>query len=397
MTKDQQTCIFDQFRQASNEIRRKYGGSGLGLSISKKLVEAMGGTLVVESELGQGSTFSVWMPGLIIDAVEPQPPAKNPSVSRVLVYEAPTNADDNNKSFLSSAVEAAGREVHHVWQEDQLKSALETYSPDAIVIAACTKTRDCASDEVCAILRDGIERNPALLAVGIDKALSICDLSNHDRICRLPLFPTSDDFKEAFDTGKVKASPTLAKYIDEVASNSRLSPLRVLVAEDILINQKVMIKLLSRLPCSVEIANNGVEAVAMSSKNKYDLILMDCVMPEMDGLEATRIIRKSDKTLPIVALTANATTDDRRKCLEAGCSDFMAKPVSFDLLCSIFAKISNSTAAGAAVATAPPAIIATEHVANGYVANEHVANGYVAKGQVANGHAANGHVIDPRP
>ena len=360
MTKDQQKCIFDQFRQASNEIRRKYGGSGLGLSISKKLTEAMGGMLDVESELGQGSTFSVWLPGLLIDAAEPPPTAKKPSVSRVLVYETATNADGNNKSFLSSAVKASGREVHHVCHEDQLKSALETYSPDAIVVAACTKTRERASDEVCAILRDSIERNPRLFAVGIDKALSTCDLSNHaERICRLPLFPTSDDFGEAFDRRNVKVSPTLAKYIDEVASNRRVNPLRVLIAEDNLINQKVMMKLMSRLPCSVEIANNGIEAVAMSSKKKYDLILMDCVMPEMDGLEATGIIRETDKTTPIVAVTANATTDDRRQCLEAGCSDFMAKPVSFDLLCSIFAKISNSTATAAtAAAAAAPAIIA---------------------------------------
>jgi two-component system, sensor histidine kinase and response regulator len=350
MTKDQQGLIFDQFRQASNEIRRKYGGSGLGLSISKKLVAAMSGTLTVESELDRGSTFTMWLP----DNIDPgDQPRAHPLVSTVLLYEAPILADNTSKTFLSSGIKAAGRDVHHVWEAELLESAFDKFSPDTIVVATRPNSRDSALDDVLSFLRTVLDRNPALLVIGIDKSLSKWDVSGNfkaKQICRLPLFPTSNEFKEAFDTRRLKESPTLAKHIEEVASNCRMNPLRVLVAEDIVINQKVIVKLLSRLPCTVDIANDGAEAVELAGMHKYDLILMDCVMPVVDGLEATRIIRRRDKTTPIVALTANATTDDRRTCLQAGCSDFMPKPVSFDLLCTIFAKISKNSATAVAAA-----------------------------------------------
>jgi CheY-like chemotaxis protein len=263
------------------------------------------------------------------------------------LYEVPAIAKDINKTFLSSGIKAAGRYVHRVCNSDQLESALRTDSPDAVVIATCPKSRDSASDKVIAILRCAVEQNPALLLVSIDKALNKFNSSGDvsvEQICRLPLFPTSNEIAEAFDTGHIKAGlRTLAERVNDVASSIRVNPLRVLVAEDVVINQKVMIKLLARLPCTVQIANNGLEAVELAGMHKYDLILMDCVMPVMDGLEATRLIRKTDMATHIVALTANATTDDRRNCLEAGCDDFMPKPVSLDLLCSIFAKISKST------------------------------------------------------
>jgi two-component system, sensor histidine kinase and response regulator len=342
MTKEQQKHIFDQFRQGSTETRRKYGGSGLGLSISKKLTVAMGGYLKVESELGEGSTFSVWLPGLDLDAVASMTQTNGAApVQRVLLYEQ--TDEENGKSCLSSCIRATGREIHHVKLCDQLDSAIEQFAPDAIVVANSAQTRECVPDEVIELICRKVDQVESLLLVSIDKALSkgCCN----DRTCRLPLFPTSDEFEEVFATRKTKSSPTLATHVDKVAFDTRLNPLHVLIAEDIVVNQKVLTKLLSRLPCArIDIANNGIEAVDLAGRKEFDLILMDCVMPDMDGLEATRIIRKTDQKTPIVALTANATTEDRRNCIDAGCTDFMPKPVSFDLLCNIFAKVSKGVA-----------------------------------------------------
>jgi CheY-like chemotaxis protein len=151
-------------------------------------------------------------------------------------------------------------------------------------------------------------------------------------------FPTSDDIDNAISERR-NEKPTTEQQI-------RLQKLRremnILLVEDNLINQKVMLKLLSHFPCKVDLANNGTEGVNIALRRHFDLILMDMIMPEMDGLEATRIIRGNDSRTPIIALTANATTDDRDKCLKAGMNDFISKPISMDALMEVLSTVSKN-------------------------------------------------------
>ncbi|CAB9497468.1 Peroxide stress-activated histidine kinase mak2 [Seminavis robusta] len=334
MSPDQQAVVFDGFTQASELIQHQYGGSGLGLSISQKLTSAMGGSVSVESQLGRGSLFSVWLPGFVPETIPKRSLAKT---TKVILYDkngAPFDVlqDDYEQGSATKAIRAAGLDVYRISTFFELQQTCRQSSVEAVAVPS----KDACSDEI----RQFLEKNSTALLLVIGKCLK-CNLQESkykDRVLTVPHFPTSDEIKEAMSLHRKKAAPQLDLY--NLGNPGR--DLRVLLAEDNHINIKVMRRFLSKFPCKVDVACNGLVAVEMAGRNTYDIILMDMIMPEMGGLEATQMIRQIDDKTPIVALTANATTDDRESCFEAGMHDFLTKPINLQTLRKTLTRIADS-------------------------------------------------------
>ena len=264
MTAEQITRIFDDFTQASSEIRHQYGGSGLGLSISKKLVAAMGGSIEVESQIHKGSTFSVWLPGFIPQTIIP---GSVPHYGKVLLYEK--NIGQEGLGSAACAIEATGVDAKRVSDVVELQKEFEKTPVDAVAVVP--QDNGCAAE-----MQDFMERNKSALLVVIGSKVVDRSLESvKERTRAVPPFPTSDEIKDAMSMQRAKKIPKVNAF--SFCNLGR--DLRVLLAEDNKINVKVMLCLLSRFPCKVQVACNGLEAVALAEKGSFDLILMDMIMP----------------------------------------------------------------------------------------------------------------------
>ncbi len=329
------SAIFDAFEQVDSSTTRRYGGTGLGLAISSKLVQLMGGRIWVESEIGRGSTFHFTVRfGLAGEAV--QAAIARPTIvqdTRVLVV------DDNatNRLILDEMLRNWGMDPTVVEGGRQalglLRKARESGEPFRLILS------DANMPEM-----DGFSLAEA---VGQDRELSntiIMMLTSGDRpgdisrcerlgIASYLLKPIKQS--ELFDAIVLALGVTTPEDegIDRLATEplSRLRPLQVLLAEDSLINQKLAVGLLEKHGHTVFVANHGREAMAALESRDFDLVLMDVQMPELDGYEATAVIRAREEQtgthIPIIAMTAHAMKGDRERCLEAGMDDYVAKPV----------------------------------------------------------------------
>jgi len=328
---EQQQRMFEAFSQADSSTSRKYGGTGLGLAISRRLVELMGGDLRVDSTPGEGACFrfSAWF-GL---DPAPAPPAPLPEgVARVLV------ADDNasSREALARALEGHGWEVDRAATGAEALSLLrggrrydlafiDSVMPDldgASVLAFARADRAIPMPR-CALLAADPERE-RLDAVAAD--LRVC------AVLAKPFTPGALDeaLAEMANGGQPAESPQGAPSL-----GGRLAGLRVLVVEDNLLNQEVANYVLQHAGAAVDFAGNGQLAVSMLAEGTqhYDAVLMDLQMPVMDGFEAAGAIRAMGFTdLPILAMTANAMEDDRRRALQSGMDGYLAKPIDVDEL-----------------------------------------------------------------
>ena len=325
--------IFNEFAQADTSTGRKFGGTGLGLTISKRLVELMRSSLEVSSEVGVGSRFAFTM-RLPLAPAERKPDAGRLADCRVLVVHTAglgrqalgerleswqvrcTFADNGAEGLrLLETARQVGRRFHVVLVAAKLDDmeGLD-FGPAARRIA------------------DGSLL--ALLTSTADFAPAPPPDSGFTRTLLTPV--RSSLLKSLLEEGLKRSAPEIASEEEaDAAAPDSSRKLRVLVAEDNTINRRVVLLQLQRLGCHADAAANGREAVQMWERFPYDMILMDCQMPEMDGYAATALIRERERGgshIPIVALTANAMKGDEEVCLRAGMDGYIAKPVNPEAL-----------------------------------------------------------------
>jgi PAS domain S-box-containing protein len=349
--KDRIDCLFESFSQVDSSTTRKYGGTGLGLSISKKLAELMDGKIGVNSREGEGSEF--WF-----TAVLQKQPENNKR--KIIVPETVTGkrvliVDDNatNRFVLHEQLKSWGCRIEKASDGfqalDRLRDAMVDNDPFEIAILDMQMPVMDGETLGKAIVMDRRINNTLLVMMtsmgqrGDAKRLEKLGFSAY-LTKPVKMSKLHDCLTTITGTGhkamKHRQETIVTKYSLEEYKKQKV---RILLAEDNLVNQKVAVKFIGKLGYNVDVVSNGKEAVAVLSKEKYDVVFMDCQMPEMDGYEATAEIRNAtsptiDPQVPIIAMTANAMKGDREKCLAAGMDDYLAKPIKSQELNDILEK-----------------------------------------------------------
>ncbi len=342
MTSEQQQAIFRPFVQADNTTTRRFGGTGLGLVICKRLCSAMGGEIRVSSHLGIGSTFSFDVilgsePGsktiielldkniasanfLVVDDIEPE---------RTAVYSF-IKAMSPNVTVAESGMDAL----------EEIALSVGLHKPyDVIIINAFMADMD--GLDVVRIIKSDPSLNPCpkfviMFPYGYDDSQKVPD-ELHE--CQLISKPLSNIRLMASIAECLDHKIDISAFINTIKSDQsaiKFIDVKALLVDDNEINRQIAKELLEQAGINVEMATNGLEAVNLvnGNPNYYDIVLMDVQMPEMDGITATKIIREtfSANDLPIVAMTAHAMEQERLRCLSAGMNDHVSKPISIDAL-----------------------------------------------------------------
>ena len=328
--------IFDAFAQEDNSTTNKYGSSGLGLAITKNIVEMMNGNIQVESEKGKGSVFTVTVTLDDSSRKESEEDSENihPEDMHVLVIDDDPIALEHARLVLEKAgieAETAGSgaeavdmvRLRHVRRAPYNLILVDWKMPEMDGVETTRKIREIVGHETPIII---------LTAYRWDDVLEEATEAGVDSFLSKPLFASAvlEEFESA--AGKKNAGKAPQQKVD-------LSGKRILLAEDVQVNAEIMMMLLKTRGMEVDLAENGKIAVELFSSHPegyYDAVLMDMRMPEMDGLEATRTIRamerKDAKDLPIIALTANAFDEDVQRSLQAGLNAHLSKPVQPEVL-----------------------------------------------------------------
>jgi PAS domain S-box-containing protein len=362
ITPEAQRQLFQPFMQADTTTTRHYGGTGLGLAIAHQLIELMGGRIGVESEPGRGSTF--WyefsLPKFSTDL--PAAPAAIPPGATALVV------DDNATSRQVIAAQLA-----------QMGISTETAADAAGALArlqACNQ----AGQPLQVVLID--RRMPGEDGLALAKKIRTDGTLGNTKLVMLTSASHLGEAKylRSLDIDTFLVKPVRHVQLQQNLSRllavrpaggaaagagsrppaKRVAALRALVVEDNFVNQKVAQRQLEKLGHKVEVANNGARALEMLALQKYDVVIMDCQMPVLDGYEATRQIRAGqvpnlDRRVPIIALTAYAMESDRQKCLAAGMDEFVSKPIRYEEMKAAIERVLASSARTApSPAGAPP-------------------------------------------
>ena len=316
---DRQTAIFESFTQADGSMRRRFGGTGLGLSICKSLIELMGGRIKLASTPNVGSSFSFELP---LEAAEvsgsPEAPLGNQDQVIVLVGKS-----SNTRLILEQYASDLGYKTQSFEDFESISA-----SPDLIVVDHVETQVDLNVIIGGIRQRFGNKDLPVILLDTLGQpSTNEWDVSAQpSRILHKPVF------RNRLKVAILEAlHPTLAVSTRQaVAEPFSLEGIRVILAEDNAINQIVAEQMLSSLGCNVSVAKDGKEAMELFRSAPFDMILMDCQMPEVDGYEAATMIRELENgtgtRIPILAVTANAAESDLNECLSAGMDGYLAKP-----------------------------------------------------------------------
>ncbi len=346
MTAEQMANLFQAFSQADSSITRKYGGTGLGLTICKRLIELMNGEIWVSSQSDIGSTFS-----FSVNLDLGQTKALNDRIHRhhaLVVDDSPMA-----RKVLVGLLNKFGCSAHPLSSGEELLSLLESEERlDVDLITLDLNMPGMGGLELVDILR---QRCPPSVRLALVTASDTSNLAADPRLA-------------AFDTvlhkplTAAQVSRLLTEEIQPVTKEKAPAPLagmRALLVDDIPTNQLIARELLEALGVTVRIANHGKEALEIIKRMPaaFDLILMDIQMPEMDGLEATRQLRNAQPpvTLPIIAMTAHALPEERERCLSVGMNDFITKPIDPEQLCQALLKHRERAGAPQPMSAVPPA------------------------------------------
>ena len=322
-----QEQIFLPFAQADVSTTRKHGGTGLGLAITKQLVEKMGGQIGVRSELNQGTTFSI---DLKLEVIESSTPITTTNLKNKTILISVLNP--KVKNIIESTITSAYGQCHYI---------------DSMKIADCLLH----SNEKY----DSLILEPKMNLAQSKRLCGVIAASAHLQSLKIYLFSTQSEQNPLADLpgfkGYIKKPICRLNLVQILLSNKPnnnskdvnntldslgIRPgIKILVAEDNVVNQKVILAYLKKLQATVDLAQNGSEAVSLFEQNQYDIVLMDCQMPVIDGLEATRKIRLAESNTshtPIIALTADVMNETKVACLAAGMDDYLTKPIRFATL-----------------------------------------------------------------
>jgi len=329
---DKLSKLFRAFSQVDSSTTRKYGGTGLGLVISERLISLMGGKVKVTSEVGKGTTFSFTIQTNIAAASVKQTPK---TVRSSFAGRAVLVVDDNltNLSILKAQLELSKIAVSLASSAQQALIAVENQNFDLILLDM--KMPQMNGFELAKAIK---VNNPAVPLVLLGAMGEESNAKKYELFAAFLTKPIKQAQLMAIlekQLFKAETSAPIRKLASKVLSENFASiyPLDILIAEDNAINQKLAMKVLSKLGYSPQLANNGKEAVEMHKAHPFEVILMDIQMPEMDGLEATRLIRSANgPNQPIIiALTANVLAEDKDVCLAAGMDNFVSKPFKLEI------------------------------------------------------------------
>jgi PAS domain S-box-containing protein len=353
---DRMDRLFQSFSQLDTSTTRRFGGTGLGLAISKRLAEMLGGTMWAVSEEGRGSTFFF----TIVAASESEPPVALDQASlfagkHLLVVDP----SEPQRRLLAAHAAAWGMQPLAFPNAADALAGMREVAVDAAVVD--TLLPDAHTGELVQALRSA--RVPVVLLAPFARRAPETGLLEHDAAVHKPVKGSALFNALAHVLGAAAAAP--APLTDAGASEfdptlgERLQ-LRILLVEDNATNQKMVLRMLEKFGYRADSAFHGLEALEALGRSTYDVVLMDVQMPEMDGLEATRLIRAGDGPQPrIVAMTANAMESDRQACLAAGMDDYVSKPIQVRDLRAALERARRPEAAPQAPPTIDPTLIAS--------------------------------------
>ncbi len=345
---DRQEAIFESFTQADGSTTRRYGGTGLGLTICRQLVDLMNGRIGLESEEGKGSVF--W---LELDLLKQAHTSKKAVAKKSLECMRVLVVDDNqtNRTILCEQLKSWGCVPTQACSGTEALEIASQTDPFGLVITDLHMPKldgDATTKQLKQM--EGYDQTPVVLLTSVcsrnveAKHLYAATLTKPARQAQLlsTLLRVTGNDEEVEEHGGEPARRVSGK-------ENSCKDVRILVAEDNMVNQKLLSHLLRRCGCQVTMTSNGQQALDAFKVASFDLVLMDVQMPVMDGFESTMLIRELEsaraRKVPIVAITAHAMEGDREKCLEAGMDDYLTKPIKHESLIAIIEKwITNETA-----------------------------------------------------